>query len=161
MPSCELSYIEAVISMNIRDFKPSDLEFCVELFIDVFNREPWNDQWTNDRAKQYLMDFVSTPGFIGVVAANDSGIHGFIFGVSKCWWKGNEFFIHELCVRSDFHRTGTGTNMLQYLEQTLTTEGIEDIVLLTNRDIPAEKFYVMNGFKEVNRIVFLAKNLNG
>lgn len=147
--------------MNIREFKSSDLELCVELFIDVFNREPWNDQWTNDRAKQYLMNFVNTPGFNGVVAANEPAIKGFIFGVSKCWWKGNEFFIHELCVRGDHHRSGIGTNMLQYLEQILIKEGIEDIALLTNRDIPAEMFYVKNGFKEIKRIVFLAKNING
>lgn len=147
--------------MNIREFKPSDLELCVELFMDVFNKEPWNDQWTYDRAKLYLMNYVDTPGFIGVVSAHEAAISGFIFGVSKYWWKGNEFFIHEMCVRTEHHRSGTGTNMLQFLEQLLIQEGIQDMALLTNRDIPAEKFYMKNGFKEIKRLVFLAKNING
>ncbi|MEI7026573.1 GNAT family N-acetyltransferase [Paenibacillus sp. y28] len=110
-------------------------------------------------AEFYLKDFIHTPGFKGVVAEKDSVIHGFIFGASRQWWKGTEFFIHEMCVRADTERTGIGTNMFAYLDQILAEEGIQNIALLTSRGIPAEQFYLKNGFQEIDNIVFMAKRL--
>lgn len=146
--------------MNIREYEPNDLVQCLHLFIDVFNKEPWNEKWSMDRAELYLQNYINTPGFIGVLSEQDETVDGFIFGVSKPLWSGDEFFINEMCVRTDRHRSGTGTKMLQYLERILIKDGITDIALLTNRNIPAEQFYLKNGFEEISRLVFLAKHID-
>lgn len=144
--------------MNIRHYSPDDFGRCVELFVEVFNGEPWNDAWSSEKAGQYLSDFIHTPGFKGVVAEQEETIEGFIIGSNRKWWQGDEFFIHEMCVRSGLQRSGIGSGLMEYLEQALLSEGVRHLALLTDRGVPAEFFYKKNGFKEIPRLVFLAKN---
>ncbi|MFF2482754.1 GNAT family N-acetyltransferase [Paenibacillus sp. NPDC058071] len=145
--------------MNIKSYLLDDFERCISLFIEVFNSEPWNDKWSREKAERYLNDYIHAPGFKGIVAEEEGTINGFIFGISKRWWSADEFFIHEMCVRSATQRTGIGTRMFNYLDQMLKEEAIENITLLTDRGVPAEAFYIKNGFKEIKRIVFLSKSI--
>jgi aminoglycoside 6'-N-acetyltransferase I len=41
------------------------LEPCIELNINVFNRDPWNETWTYQTAKERLTDLLHTPKFLG------------------------------------------------------------------------------------------------
>lgn len=61
--------------MNIRHYASEDFQGCVELFMNVFNEEPWKDRWTQGTAEQYLKDYMDTPGFTGIVA-EEVTIHG-------------------------------------------------------------------------------------
>lgn len=145
--------------MKIRQFESNDLNSCCNLLIHVFNQEPWNDKWSNEGAEQYLLDYIHTPGFKGIVAEDENGLKGFIFGFRKRWWKADEFFINEMCVNINEQRSGVGTKLIKYLESRLISEGVENITLLTNRGIPAEEFYKKNGFNIVDRIIFLYKKI--
>lgn len=145
--------------MTVRIYTYDDFTKCVELFINVFNQEPWNDNWTTEYAGQYLKDFMDTPGFRGIVYEDDSIVKGFIFGTRKKWWSGDEFLINELCVEIDEQRRGIGTEMLNYLENILKDEKIERITLLTDKGIPAEEFYKKKGFIEIERLLFMSKEI--
>ncbi|WP_410769451.1 GNAT family N-acetyltransferase [Fontibacillus sp. BL9] len=145
--------------MELKSYDRNDLLKCTDTFIGVFNQEPWNDQWTTETAYQYLSDFTNTPGFIGFTAAEGEEIVGFIFGVSRRWWSGNEFFINEMCVSTVKQKTGVGSALMRLLIKELESIGISNITLLTDRDIPAEAFYKKFGFTEIERLVFLNKNL--
>lgn len=144
--------------MNIRNYSSEDFQGCIELFINVFNEEPWKDSWTQEKAQQYLKDYIDTPGFKGIVA-EDVTIQGFIMGVRKRWWSSDEFFIHEMCVKIADQRSGVGTKMLNHLGNTLKSEGIERITLLTSKEIPAEQFYKKNGFKTIDSLIFMSKKM--
>ncbi|MDN4524096.1 GNAT family N-acetyltransferase [Fictibacillus fluitans] len=145
--------------MNFKLFEDKDLPNCTKTFMDVFNQEPWNDEWTLDNAKQYLLDFSCTPGFKGILAVERDEILGFIFGVHRVWWSGDEFFINEMCVRADLQNKGIGKALLNQLSKEISSSPITNISLLTDRGIPAEEFYKKNGFKEIERLVFLSKGI--
>lgn len=145
--------------MELRLFERNDLLKCIDTFISVFNQEPWNDEWSTETANRYLMDFTNTPGFIGVVAVEGEEVIGFVLGVRKQWWSGEEFFINELCVRIEKQKTGVGSALMNFLMQTLESSGISNITLLTDRGTPAEVFYKKFGFTEIDRLVFMNKNL--
>lgn len=144
--------------MEYKLFVENDLLKCTETFIEVFNAEPWNDEWTFTKAQQYLLDFYHTPGFLGVLAVENEEILGFIFGVHKKWWRGDEFFINEMCVKSQQQNKGIGKALLNRLLRELDST-VKNITLLTDRGIPAEEFYKKNGFEEIERLVFLCKNI--
>ncbi|SDW36960.1 GNAT family N-acetyltransferase [Paenibacillus sp. PDC88] len=146
--------------MELRLFDRNDLLLCVSTFISVFNQEPWNDEWSSDTAYQYLTDFTNTPGFIGVVAVDGEEIIGFIFGATKHWWSGKEFFINEMCVSVQKQKSGVGSALMRFLIEKLESDEVGNITLLTDRGIPAEAFYKKIGFAEIDRLVFLNKNLN-
>lgn len=146
--------------MNIREFVESkDFDNCITLFLNVFNREPWNDNWSIEGAKQYLADYIHTPGFRGYIAEDDGVVQGFILGFRKRWWEGDEFYINEMCVQVDGQRRGIGTQLMKHVEHDLICNGIRNITLLTNRGIPAEKFYIKNGFQVIERLIFLHKRI--
>ena len=144
--------------MEFKLFQETDLVKCTETFIKVFNDEPWNDEWTIPKAHKYLLDFYQTPGFLGVIAIENEEVIGFIMGVQRKWWSGDEFYIHEMCVDSEHQNRGIGKALLDYLINSLENK-ISNITLLTDRGIPAEAFYKKNGFEEIERLVFLSKNL--
>ncbi len=145
--------------MKIKLFDGNHLVSCTNTFVSVFNQEPWNDNWSTETAYPYLSDFVHAPGFIGVIAVEGEEIIGFIFGVGRRWWSGPEFFINEMCVSMEKQNTGVGTALIEFLTCELEAKGIGNITLLTDRGTPAESFYKKIGFTEVDRIVFLNKNI--
>ena len=146
--------------MEINYVEESDLLRCTDVFIEVFNREPWNDEWEPEKAKQYLLDFYHTPGFLGLVALEGEEVIGFLFGVHRVWWSGDEFFVHEMCVKSNLQNKGIGKALMDRLLGELEARSITHLSLLTDRGIPAEAFYKKNGFTEVERLVFLSRGVN-
>ncbi|WP_026560456.1 GNAT family N-acetyltransferase [Bacillus sp. J37] len=145
--------------MEITLFEEKDLLACTNTFMEVFNQEPWNDEWTKETAKNYLEDFTRTPGFKGIVAFNEEKMIGFLFGTLKHWWSGDEFFINEMCVVADKQNSGIGTMMMNVLIKELESDGVSMISLLTDRGIPAEDFYKKHGFSEIERLVFLSRSM--
>lgn len=145
--------------MEFKSCVESDLLKCTETFIEVFNQEPWNDNWSPEKAGRYLLDFYRTPGFIGILAMEGEEVLGFLFGVQRIWWSGDEFFIHEMCVRGGQQKRGIGKALLKRLENELEVRSITHLSLLTDRGIPAEGFYKKNGFAEIERLVFLSKGI--
>lgn len=145
--------------MQLTLFTEKNLIKCTETFIEVFNAEPWNDEWEIEKAKRYLLDFIRTPGFMGIVAREEEEVIGFLFGTRRVWWSGNEFFVHEMCVKTAVQNGGIGKMLLSNLLERLDAESIENVSLLTDRGIPAEAFYKKNGFKEIERLVFLSREL--
>ena len=144
--------------MEFKLLEENDLIQCTETFIKVFNDEPWNDEWTFTKAQKYLLDFYNTPGFLGVLAIENKEVIGFILGVHRTWWSGDEFYIHEMCVESQHQNKGIGKSLLDYLIKSLENN-VSNMTLLTDRGIPAEAFYKKNGFEEIERLVFLSKNI--
>jgi len=146
--------------MEINYVEESELLRCTDVFIEVFKSEPWNDEWEPEKEKQYLLDFYHTPGFLGLVALEGEKVIGFLFGVHRVWWSGDEFFVHEMCVKSNQQNKGIGKALMDRLLGELEARSITHLSLLTDRGIPAEAFYKRNGFTEVERLVFLSRGVN-
>lgn len=145
--------------MEFKSLTEKDLDACTQAFIDIFNAEPWYDEWTFDRAKQYISDFYHTPHFFGLLALDKDQIIGFIYGTTRAWWSGNEFYINEMGVKMEYRNQGIGRALLEQLAQALEENHIDNFVLLTDRGMPAELFYQKNGFKAIERLVFYSKEL--
>lgn len=133
---------------------------CAETFMDVFNKEPWNDEWILENAKHYLLNFYHTPGFMGILAVEGEEVIGFMFGIHRVWWSGDEFFINEMCVKAKQQKKGIGKALLNHLMKELEASTVTNISLLTDRGIPAEEFYKKNGFEEIERLVFLSRDIS-
>ncbi|WP_057490954.1 GNAT family N-acetyltransferase [Streptococcus orisasini] len=145
--------------MEFKRIRETDLLACTAAFIDIFNDEPWYDEWTFEGAKQYISDFYKTPNFLGILAVENGEIIGFIYGVTRAWWSGKEFYIHEMGVKKAWRNQGIGTALLERLAQALEGRNVDNFALLTDRGMPAEEFYKKNGFKEIERLVFYSRDL--
>ncbi|RJE90278.1 N-acetyltransferase [Paenibacillus sp. 1011MAR3C5] len=146
--------------MNMRSYQAQDFEGCVGLFIDVFNAAPWNNEWTNSVATTFISDLTQTPGFRAFVALDEEGtINGVMLGRVKHWWRGQEYYIDEFYVKSSVQGQGIGTRLLDFASENLKTDGIHNIVLLTDERTPAYSYYLKRGYQEFSSIKFLHKGL--
>ena len=155
--------LNGVMSVNkdmnvlIREFNLKDTDKCAELFKEVFSSYPWYDDWTSfDQAKNYLMELIQNPVFEGFVAYEGQNIVAVCLGHKRSWWMGKEFFIDEFYVRNESQGNGIGTKMMDYVKEILIEENYMRLTLLTNKEIPAEEFYIKNGFyNNQNRTVMV------
>ena len=144
---------------SIINYHDKYIEQVVDLFIDVFSKEPWNDSWkSNKNAEEFLQDIVDTPGFKSLLYIKDDKVIGVLFGHTIKWCEGDEFYIREFFVDSNFQGKGIGTKLMEELERKLKKEDIHTVVLLTERNTEARKFYENKGYKINDDIVFMYKN---
>lgn len=144
--------------MAIKVLTENDLENCAQLFVEIFNNEPWNDQWTLKGALTYISEFFYTPNFKGYLAMEGEEIIGFLYGVKRSWWSGSEFYIHEMGVKPAYQGKGIGSGLLEYLNKELDGK-VAYLSLLTDRGMPAESFYQKHNFEVIERLVFYSKDL--
>lgn len=143
--SFESSYNDG--NLLIRNFTLKDIDKCADLFKEVFSAYPWYDNWVSvQQTRTYLMELIENPVFEGYVAYNGSDIAAVCFGHKRSFWTGKEFFIDEFYVRNENQGNGIGTGMLTYVKESLMKEEYTRLVLLTNKRMPAEEFYIKNGF---------------
>lgn len=146
--------------LNIRRFNWEDLDKCTELFTRVFSADPWYDNWVSaDQARNYLDELIENPVFQGFVAFEDSKMVAVCLGHRRSWWMGKEFFIDEFFVENEKQGNGIGTITLDIITDNLAMEGYTRLTLLTNKGIPAESFYLKNGFYNNLKRTVMVKEL--
>ena len=134
-------------NLEFRKFRKDDIDKSAKLFKEVFSDYPWYDEWTSiGQVKNYLMELIENPVFEGFVAYEDNEIIAACFGNTRSWWMGKEFFIIEFYVSKQKQGNGIGTKLMEYVKDDLIKEDYERLILLTNTGIPAEEFYLKNGF---------------
>lgn len=134
--------------MQCRDFQREDLDECTQLFMSVYEKEPWNDKWQSfDMARHYLLEFVENPVFLGHVVTENGKIIGASFGHKKTCWQGLEFYIDEFFISFELQRKGVGKLLMNHIKTILAKQNIYTIVLLTEEGYPSEAFYLKEGFR--------------
>jgi aminoglycoside 6'-N-acetyltransferase I len=145
--------------LEFKKFENSYLDECTNLFLNVYSVEPWNDKWESfEQARDYLLEFISNPVFSGYIACNDSKIIGVCLGHKRSWWSGKSYYMNEFFVDNDLQGQGIGTQFMNYIKKNLIEQGIKGIVLITEKDIPAEMFYKKNNFQVSQSNIFMVCN---
>lgn len=144
---------------TIKPFTEDYLDQCIELYMKVFNSEPWNETWSYDTAKERLVDLLNTPKFLGFLLFDQDNLIGFIAGNSKRTYSGCTFYIAELCVNYETQGKGYGSKLLRYLEEELVKRKIQSVYLLTAPGGQAEAFYRKNQYSINDNRVVIKKNI--
>lgn len=143
----------------IRDFEKGDLDFCVQLLIETYNCEPWNNCWTTETATRYLSEFISSKDFIGFIAEENQEIIGAMFAHRKTWWTNDEVYVDELFIKPKFQKHGYGKALLNHAENYCKSKGLAGLTLLTNRYMPAKSFYEKNGYTLAEHVIYFYKEI--
>lgn len=144
---------------KIKRLTEQDLTQCVDLFIHVFNQEPWNDNWTTETAYKRLHNIFNTPGFVGMGIIIDDRTAGMACGYTEQWTDAEHFNLVEFCIDVSLQRTGLGTRLLNSLEDFLSKQNCSQIYLLTMRDGIAESFYSKNAYYTNKKMIMMGKKI--
>ena len=142
------------------EFKPitrNDLDELTKMYIETFNAEPWNDQWTEETAGRRLRQMIRREGFCGVSARLDGVLCGMILGFQEQYFDGIVFEIKEFCVKNSIRGKGIGSGILSYFESQLNERNIKRILLLTSRGEQTEQFYKKHGYEACDDMVLMDK----
>lgn len=143
----------------LRCIQEEDIERCAVLFTQVFSSHPWSEPWNNNFAKERLLHFYKSTGFVGVLAEQDDFL-GFALGNTEPFYSGPIFYLREMCVQAELHNRGVGHQLLQFLQKKLSEQKVGGMYITTQKNIPAASFYQKNGFSYSEDMGFYAKSLS-
>ncbi|MCT7982946.1 GNAT family N-acetyltransferase [Laspinema sp. A4] len=122
------------------------LEKCAELLMEAYNAEPWNDQWTKEKAWEKLTCFYNSPKFLGWMAIRDNNLLGACLGNIEPYYIGDYFYLKEMFVSVHCQRQGVGSKLMAALKNHLEIIDIKTIILFTSKDGFPFDFYQKNDF---------------
>jgi aminoglycoside 6'-N-acetyltransferase I len=137
-----------------------DKEIIKEVFVNVFTKEPWNDDWSDRKQlDMYISDLIGQGYSLTYGLYDLDELIGISMGYIKHWYSGTEYIINELCIKTDRQGNGAGTFFLAEIEKAVKGLGLKQIFLLTDSNVPAYDFYRKNGFVEAETNVAFSKVL--
>ncbi|HWZ15390.1 MAG TPA: GNAT family N-acetyltransferase [Mucilaginibacter sp.] len=145
--------------MNTVPLTNQNLDDCTGVFLKSYNQPPWNYHWTFDKAKQYLSEYMNCTQFVGFILYDEGEPVGAILGHKKTWWTGPQFMIDEFFISPERQRKGYGKKLLDFCDQYANENGIELLILMTNKYMPAYQFYTKSGYINTEQYVFMFKQL--
>ena len=125
------------------------LEKCAEILVEAYNTEPWNDQWTKEKALEKLSCFYNSPKFLGWMAFENDQLLGCCVGNIEPYYTGDYFYLKEMFVSVPSQRKGVGTGLMASIRTHLKTIGIEMIILFTSNEGFPFTFWQKQGFGEM------------
>ncbi|MGL4737639.1 MAG: GNAT family N-acetyltransferase [Cellulosilyticaceae bacterium] len=134
------------------------LEECVDLFIETFSQEPWNDVYeSRQQVVTFFENHMKNNYFVGYVGTIEGQVVALSMGMKKPWIKGMEYYIDEFCVKAGLHGQGIGSRFMTLIEADIKAQGMNGMMLNTERNYPARAFYEKNGFEALEDLVIVVK----
>ena len=89
--------------IEIKELTIKNLDESINLFIEVFTKEPWNDVYeSRDQVVNYFNQFRENNYLKGFVLVKDEKVTGLSFLGGSPSLEGFDYFIHELCIGATF-----------------------------------------------------------
>ena len=146
---------------TLKKLGPDDREAVKALFVSVFTKEPWCDDWSDrEQLDLYIRDLTGQGYSLTYGLYDDAEeLIGISLGYVKHRYSGTEYIINELCIKTDRQGAGAGTFFIREIEKAVKALGIRQIFLLTDSNVPAYEFYRKNGFAESKTSVAFSKRV--
>ena len=131
------------------------LQECVDLYQEVFSKEPWFEHSDRNDVEKYFLNFMDGNKFVGYVLKANNKIIAVSIGFLKPWIKGEEYYIDQFYVDYNVQGKGIGTFFLNKIKEHLIELDIHAIILATEKGYPSYEFYKKNGFSPIDDLCFL------
>lgn len=146
----------------IKHMQSGDMEAALGLYLEVFWAPPFSygDWLTRDNARRYFADNERTPGGYTMLYYAADTLCGVCMGYTLDYFVVKTYDIKEFVVRLDVQGLGHGSRMMQEVQGHLQQHhGVQAITLTTQSNMPAHKFYKKNGFRDLDKTIYMSKNI--
>ena len=125
--------------MQYRMYKESDIEGLAIAMSKAYSEEPWNEQWSSERAVRRVQAIVGNYQSIGLAAEEEGVIVGGLLGFVDPYADEDFFYVSEIFVVPEYKKQGIGRNLIRKLEEEIKERGISVVQLMSIE--PNEVFY--------------------
>ncbi|ADZ84309.1 GNAT family N-acetyltransferase [Cellulosilyticum lentocellum] len=144
--------------LNIVKLEKDKLDACVDLFIETFSKAPWNDVYeSRNQVVTFFENHMDNNYFVGYVGIIDDEVVALSVGMKKPWINGMEYYIDEFCVSTKWQGQGIGSVFISLIEADIKAQGMNGMMLNTEKNYPSRTFYEKNGFSVIEDLIILVK----
>ena len=91
--------------LELKRLSLEDKESIKSVFVGVFTKEPWNDDWSDkNQLDMYITDLIGQGYSLTYGLFDDDELIGISLGYVKHWYSGTEYIINEFCVKTEKQR---------------------------------------------------------
>lgn len=130
-----------------------DLLQCVKVYLSAYSTDPWNETYDKDKIKSYLSGFCSSGSMRCFAAAVNGEIIGLALVLVVPGIDAPYFRVEDFCISAEHQRKGYGTLFLKGVFEEALKMGCDSVLLGTQRGFPSHKFYLENGFTEIESVL--------
>lgn len=142
--------------MNIRKLTNKDRTIAAELYVKTFSQEPWNEKNKVEDIVAHFQRLAQMNTEKSFILEKDQMMIGIALGFTRSWYKGNQYHLDTFCIDPAFQGRGYGKLFMNKIKNELVADEVHTIILDTDRDMPAEKFYQSTGFTKLADSVLYA-----
>lgn len=145
--------------MKIRKINESDLKACSKILEEAYAKFPYNENFKESTAIEYVRAKYKNCGEDSFVAIDDKkDVVAFIFLNISSWSDGLQAVLEEIVVNPSFQGTGIGKELLSYTHNYLNSFGVKSVMLWAKNDDRLLNFYKKQGYFLAKDFVVMFKN---
>lgn len=145
--------------MEVKQLDLAMLDEAILLMKTTFALPPWNETWTDARAKARLLEFLHAPKGLNYVCFDHEKMVGVLCSHLFTFHFGVELMIDDFFIHPEYQQQGIGKKMLAHLIKESRPHHVVSLVLNTEKGSPAEQFYLAQGFQQQDSTIFMYLNL--
>ena len=139
--------------MDIIIPKKEDIPACAEVYISAYGAEPWNEKYDKPSVERYISDYLGSATKQCFAAEENGKIIGIALGIIVPSIDSPFLRIEDFCVSAEAQGRGYGKEIFRMISEKAKESGCDSVLLATLRDFPSHKFYLKNGFSEVDSVL--------
>lgn len=154
----KLAYCVSV-ELHYEEMTETHLDELAQLYVETFNADPWNDEWTFETARKRLYMMLHTDVSFGLCVYREGQMCGAVLGAMEQFYDGLMFEVKEYWVKNELRGKGIGSKLFAEMERRLRERGVKNIILLTAKGDATEHFYHKQGMGTDPDMVFMTKRI--
>jgi len=147
------------MDLIIKEITIEDIDVITELYIETYKKEPWNENWKKEIAKERIRDFIENNTAENYCIYNEDRIIGAMFARRNYFKDRKELYIDEFFIEYGNQRKGIGKIFMEYIEKDIKQKNYSSMVLITKKAFPSELFYQNIGFSISPNMILLYKGI--
>lgn len=138
---------------ELRKMNKSAVKKCAEIYISAYGEAPWNEKYKVEDVEKYVMDFLDSDTKCAYVLVIGEEIIGVALGLIIPCVGSHYFRLEDICIAPEYQRMGYGRDFIELMSNNLRGKDCDSILLGTQREYPSHKFYLKNGFREIDSVL--------
>ena len=139
--------------VEIKEMNEESVAICAHLYQNVYKTDPWNEQYAIDEVTEYLSRFLKSKTKRAYMLMLDEQIIGIALGLIVPCIGSDYFRLEDICISPQYQRNGFGGEFIKLISICIVQENCDSILLGTQRNYPAHRFYLKNDFKEIDSVL--------